>query len=140
MFVKGLGLALAGMPLALSLATAAAQAPAASAPTHKVGDEWRYTNGGVGRVVAIENGKLVTTDTLSPRCPDCRYVRDGQFTVIGVMDKNGKPVQSDVAIGLQTRVFPMEIGKEWGLQRLDVLEQSEQMESVREHIQGHRLQ
>jgi hypothetical protein len=98
--------------IALSLSDARGQAPSAPAPVYKVGDEWRYTNGRVLRVVAIENDMVVTTETPNVRCPDCRYFRDVQFTTRSILDKDGNSRQMNET-GLQTRVFPMEVGKSW---------------------------
>lgn len=55
----------------LGVSAAMAQAPVAEAPTYQAGDEWRYTTGSVFRVVAIEEGQVVTTLTQPalPRLP-----------------------------------------------------------------------
>src|SRR5687767_14549442 len=112
MLARRFAVAAIGVVFALALTSASAQAPSATAPTYKVGDEWRYTNGNVFRVVAIENDTIMTTLTPNPRCPECRYVRDAAFIVRSIIDKDGKTMPPNDE-GLQTLVFPMEVGKTW---------------------------
>lgn len=89
-----------------------AQAPVAEAPTYQVGDEWRYSNGAVLRVVAIEEGHVVTTWTPNRGCPDCRDYRDKNFTIVKQVDKSGAPVSTST-IGFKTLDFPLQVDKEW---------------------------
>lgn len=83
-----------------------------AAPKLRVGDEWRYSRGVVVRVVAIEGDRIVTTASPYPRCPDCRFYRDQNLTVVSIVDKNGKAGVIG-EIGLQLTNFPLEVGKTW---------------------------
>lgn len=122
-YLIGVVLGICG-PLAMVTPTGA-QAPVAEAPAFQVGDEWRYTDGAALRVVAVEGEQVVTTLSPNQECPDCRYYRDKNFTVIKVVDKDGKPVdysRSDAfnsSVGLKMLDFPLEIGKQWASSRRD---------------------
>jgi len=85
----------------------------AEAPQYRVGDDWRYSNGVVLRVVAIEDGQVVTIAIPNKPCEGCRYYRDQNFTVTQIVDRNGKPVVDDAAVGFKTLDFPLYVGKRW---------------------------
>ena len=109
----GVLLGLAG--LLVTVIPSLAQAPVAEAPTFQVGDEWRYTDGTVFRILAVEGDLIVTTSLTYPPqelCRDCRFYRDKNLTIIKVTDKNGKPEESEV-VGFKTLDFPLQIGKQW---------------------------
>jgi hypothetical protein len=85
--------------------------PVAEAPVLNVGDTWRWTGGRSRRVVAIE-GSLVVTPLSNARCSGCRAYRDKNFTVVKLVDRDGKVV-NDPEIGYKMLDFPLKKGKTW---------------------------
>src|SRR2546428_2887218 len=80
--------------LTLALLAISAPAPAqrtestsvvAEAPRWQVGDEWHYSDGRTTRVVAVEDGSIVTEDIPDRGCPGCRSVRNANWAVIAVI-------------------------------------------------------
>lgn len=82
------------------------------APTFKVGDEWRYTDGYFIRVVGFEGDHVVTETNLDPFCRNCRFIRDKNGAVVSVLDSEGKLVEYALS-GLKLLDFPMRVGKQW---------------------------
>jgi hypothetical protein len=92
---------------------AEAQSPVTLAPTFRVGDEWQFSDGSRLTVVNLEDGFVVTTRSPGRRrCPDCRYYRDKNFTVVKVLGQGGENAPN-MEVGLQTLDFPLRVGKKW---------------------------
>ena len=83
----------------------------AESPTFKVGDEWRYSNREVLRVVGFE-GDYVITESNYRSCQGCRYFRDKNWTIVRVLDSQGKPSEHLIS-GWKYLDFPLYVGKEW---------------------------
>ena len=105
--------------LTLALLAITAPAPAqrtgsasvvAEAPRWQVGDEWRYSDGGTTRVVAVDDGSVVTETIPDRACPGCRSVRNANWAVIAVINKDG---QRSASTGYRELDFPLSVGKEW---------------------------
>ena len=105
--------------LTLALLASTAPAPAqrtgsasvvAEAPRWQVGDEWRYSDGRTTRVVAVEDGSIVTENIPDRECPGCRSVRNANWAVIAVIGNDGKRSASP---GYRDLDFPLSVGKEW---------------------------
>ena len=99
-------------------ASAPAQRPGsapvvAPAPRWQVGDEWRYSDGRGTRVVALEDGAIITEDIPDRGCPGCRSVRNANWAVIAVIGQNG---HRSAAPGYRELDFPLSVGKEWKLE------------------------
>ncbi len=88
----------------------AAEDVSVSVPTFKIGDEWRYATGFV-RVIGFEGEEVITTSDLDPRCRDCKFFRDKNWTLVRALDAQGRP--ADVSTGLKLLDFPLYVGKEW---------------------------
>jgi hypothetical protein len=94
---------------------AADSPPVTQSPDWKVGDEWRYVGGEkwLIRVVARE-GDTVTTECIPcPRCPGCRDMRDPNWAIFRVLDKDGQPIPNCEVCGARAVDFPLSVGKEW---------------------------
>ncbi len=87
----------------------AAEDVSVNTPAFKIGDEWRYTAGFI-RVIGFEGEDVITAESGS-RCQDCKYFRDKNWTLVKVLDAQGKP--ADVSTGLKVLDFPLYVGKEW---------------------------
>lgn len=90
----------------------ATDAPTAEAPTFVVGDEWRYTDGALLRVEAVEVDQVLTSlEFRGNRCPGCKHYRDRNLTVLKV---DGAAIPDPYgSIGLKVLDFPLTIGKSW---------------------------
>src|SRR5262245_45712496 len=83
------------------------------APTFKVGNEWRYSNGSVRQVVGFKEDYVITVSKPGDSfCQDCRYFKDKNLTVMKVLDSIGKPYDYSVT-GWKTLDFPRHAGKAW---------------------------
>jgi len=87
-------------------------APVAEAPSFKPGDEWRWTNGGHRRVIAVEAEESVTSYS-SQYCRECRAYRDKNLTIVRLVDKEGNLVVLDWEVGYKMLDFPLKVGKQW---------------------------
>lgn len=92
----------------------------ADAPRYAVGDEWRFTAGFFGRVVALEGERVVmvgdylaTVVQANPFCQGCRYVRDANGTLLEVRSADGVVASTTAPIGFKLLDFPLQVGKEW---------------------------
>src|SRR5262245_14535640 len=96
----------AAVLLLIAISPARAHAAAvAEAPTFKVGDTWRWTDGGSRRVVAIDGAYSVTSYS-NRDCRNCRAYRDGNLTIVKVVDQEGNIVVNDSQVGYKMLDFP----------------------------------
>jgi hypothetical protein len=91
-------------------------APITERAEWKIGDEWRYA-GDTGKWhvrIVEQNGDLMTVER-SPRadCPGCRDVRDKNWALVRILDKDGNPFQNCEVCGARAVDFPMSVGKTW---------------------------
>jgi hypothetical protein len=93
----------------------AADSPSAEAPTFVAGDEWRFSDGAVLRVEAVEGDQVLTSfEFRGNRCPGCKHYRDHNFTVVKVVDKDGAAIADPYgSVGLKVLDFPLTVGKSW---------------------------
>jgi hypothetical protein len=96
-------------------ALAADSPPVAHSPDWKVGDEWRYAGRDkwVVRVVAREGETVITECVPCRGCPGCRDVRDTNWSVLRVLDKDGQPIPNCEVCGARALDFPLTVGKQW---------------------------
>jgi hypothetical protein len=94
-------------PAAPPPAPAVAPAPLAEAPVFHPGEEWRWTGGGVTRVVGVEGGLHVTEDGEGRR-----RTYDPTWTLVKAVNKAGVVV-ADPQVGRRVLAFPLGVGKEW---------------------------
>ena len=94
-------------------------------PKYCVGDTWRYSDGGVQRVVKVESDMVVMTGTTTPgiSCSGCLVAFDRNLVLRSITEADGKPLdltrisRGYVPFGDGWRYwdFPLTAGKTWGL-------------------------
>ena len=103
--------------LVLILLVGHAHAQTADPPGYAVGDEWKYSNGAVRRVVKVEGD--VTVFRGYPNCPTCLAHYDKNLVLLKIEQENGQPADTGrlgfVPMGPDFKFwdFPLEVGKAW---------------------------
>lgn len=96
-----------------------AYAQSADPPTYSVGDEWKFTNGRVQKVVKVDGDAVAMTGPGIGNCPGCLWYFDKSLNLQSIAQADGTPATTSKGFlpisGWQYWRFPLDVKKEWRL-------------------------
>ena len=100
-------------------------------PQYCVGENWKFSHGGVQRVVNVAENTVVMTGAPIARCPGCLFVLDGNLALRTILRRDGQAATAmdmdylPFGEGWRFWEFPLAVGKEWRISAKALVRRSE---------------